>query len=74
MNKEDMKVKKQLVDEMLKLAETNPDVMTYMDALMKCHMKLQYRIDKVRELIENDYFEDGSFENYYEVMRLLKGE
>ena len=28
---------------------------------------------KIRELIENDYFEDGSFENYDKVMNLLKG-
>ena len=27
---------------------------------------------KVLELIENDYFEDGSFENYYEVLNILK--
>ena len=28
---------------------------------------------KVLELIENDYFEDGSFENYYEVLNILQG-
>jgi len=27
---------------------------------------------KILELIENDYFEDGSFENYYEVLNILK--
>ena len=32
------------------------------------------RIDKVKELIENDYFEDGSFDNYDKVMSLLRGE
>ena len=37
-------------------------------------VKQQQRIDKAIELIENDYFEDGSFENYKEVMRLLRGE
>lgn len=31
-------------------------------------------IIKIRELIENDYFEDGSFENYDKVMCLLRGE
>lgn len=36
--------------------------------------RLQLRINKVIELIENDYFEDGSFENYNEVMSLLRGE
>ena len=32
------------------------------------------RMIKIKELIENDYFEDGSFKNYYEVMNLLRGE
>lgn len=27
---------------------------------------------KALELIQNDYFEDGSFNNYYEVLNLLK--
>lgn len=27
---------------------------------------------KVLELIQNDYFEDGSFKNYYEVLNILK--
>jgi hypothetical protein len=28
---------------------------------------------KILELIENDYFEDGSFENYYKVLNILTG-
>lgn len=36
--------------------------------------KLKDDKKKVLELIENDYFEDGSFENGYEVLKILKGE
>lgn len=36
--------------------------------------KLKNDKKKVLELIENDYFEDGSFENYYEVLDILKGD
>lgn len=33
--------------------------------------RLHSIIKEVRELLENDYFEDGSFENYYKVFALL---
>ena len=46
--------------------------------LIKCIQELQQenkqlkvRMKKIKELIENDYFEDGSFHNWYEVMELL---
>lgn len=35
--------------------------------------KLQDRIDKAIELIEADYFEDGSGENIEKVLEILKG-
>lgn len=37
-------------------------------------LKKDERMEKVIKLIEDDYFEDGSFENYDEVMKLLRGD
>lgn len=41
MNKEDKGLQKQLVDEMMKVSKTNPDVMIYMQALMKKYEELE---------------------------------
>jgi phage shock protein A len=48
--------------------------------LMRKYKKLQQENErlkndkkKILELIENDYFEDGSFENYYKVLNILTG-
>lgn len=47
MNEEDKKLQKHLVDEMMKVSETNPDVMFYMEALM------EYCLEKERDLLDN---------------------
>lgn len=41
MSEEDKKIRKHLVDEMMKVSKTNPDVMLYMQALMKNYEKLE---------------------------------
>lgn len=46
MNEEDRKIQKQLVDEMMKVSKTNPDVMIYMQALMKCYEDLEKELDQ----------------------------
>jgi hypothetical protein len=66
-NNEDEKIRNHLVDEMMKVSETNPDVMIYMQSLMKCYEDLEKEIarlnnitNKLDELIEqyskNDYY------------------
>ena len=51
MNKEDKKLQKHLVDEMMKVSETNPDVMIYMQSLMKCYEDLEKEIDRLNNII-----------------------
>ena len=54
MNEEDKKLQKHLVDEMMKVSETNPDVMLYMEALMKKYEELeQENINIKQQLLEN---------------------
>lgn len=66
-NNEDEKIRNHLVDEMMKVSETNPDVMIYMQSLMECYEDLEKEItkfnnftNKLDELIEqyskNDYY------------------
>lgn len=43
---EDKKLQKKLVDEMMKVSKTNPDVMIYMQALMKCYEDLEKELDQ----------------------------
>ena len=43
MNNEDKKMQKQLVDEMMKVSKTNPDVMIYMQALMQKYEELEQK-------------------------------
>lgn len=67
MNNEDEKIRNHLVDEMMKVSKTNPDVMIYMQSLMKCYEDIEKEItkfnnitNKLDELIEqyskNDYY------------------
>lgn len=52
MNKEDKKLRKHLVDEMMKVSKTNPDVMYYMEALMKSYEELEKKnIDLSQQLL-----------------------
>lgn len=54
MNKEDKKIQKHLVDEMMKVSKTNPDVMIYMQTLMKKYEELeQENINIKQELLAN---------------------
>ena len=52
MNNEDKKLQKQLVDEMMKVSKTNPDVMIYMQALMKCYEKLEKENKELSKMCE----------------------
>lgn len=52
MNKEDKKIQKQLVDEMMKVSQTNPDVMIYMQALMKSYEKLEQENQDLSRMCE----------------------
>jgi hypothetical protein len=57
------------------MVKNNPDE-AVKQLLLKDKMIIKKRktITKAIKLIEDDYFEDGSFENYDEVMKLLRGE
>ena len=50
MNKEDKKLQKHLVNEMMKVSITNPDVMIYMQALMESYEKLEQEIDRLKKI------------------------
>lgn len=52
MNEEDKKLQKQLVDEMMKVSKTNPDVMIYMQALMKCYEDLEKENNELSKMCE----------------------
>ena len=62
MRKEDKKLQKHLVDEMMKVSETNPDVMLYMQALMENYEKLEQENKQLKEekpyLYTNTEWED----------------
>ena len=54
MNKKDKKLQKHLVDEMMKVSKTNPDVIIYMEVLMKKYEELeQENINIKQQLLEN---------------------
>ncbi len=48
MNEEDKELQKQLVDEMMKVSKTNPDVMIYMQVLMECYEDLEKELDQCK--------------------------
>lgn len=50
MNKEDKKIQEDLVNEMMKVSKTNPDVMIYMQSLMKCYEELEKENKKYKDL------------------------
>lgn len=52
MTKKDIKTQKQLVDEMMKVSKTNPDVMIYMQALMQKYEELEQEIDRLNNIID----------------------
>ena len=66
MSKEDKKLQKQLVNEMMKVSKTNPDVMIYMQALMKCYEDLEKELDQYKNNWEElkEYLNNGI--NYWE--------
>ena len=88
MSEEDRKLQKHLVDEMMKVSETNPDVMFYMEALMKKYEELEQKVEQLenirKEAIEelsymstDDYVEDYDIrEKHYNLLMniLNKGE
>lgn len=49
MSEEDKKLQKDLVDEMMKVYETNPNVMLYMQALMECYEKLEVENKQLKQ-------------------------
>lgn len=51
MNKEDKELQKHLIDEMMKVYKTNPDVMIYMEALMKKYEEKEQEIDRLNNVI-----------------------
>lgn len=76
MNKEDKKIQESLVNEMMKVSKTNPDVMIYMQSLMKCYEELEQenqqlkkQKDDVVELIKKTPFLYHPFKE--EVLRML---
>lgn len=52
MNKEDKELQKHLIDEMMKVYKTNPDVMIYMEALMKKYEEKEQEIDRLNNIID----------------------
>ena len=57
MSEEDKELQKHLVDEMMKVSETNPDVMLYMQSLMENYEKLEKENQQLKELC-NKYEEE----------------
>lgn len=51
MNKEDKKLQKHLVNEMMKVSKTNPDVMIYMQTLMENYEQLEQKVDRLNNII-----------------------
>ena len=49
MSEEDKKLQKHLVDEMMKVSKTNPDVMFYMEALMKKYEELEQKVEQLEK-------------------------
>lgn len=64
MNEEDKKIQKHLVDEMMKVSKTNPDVMYYMQALMEKYEQIEKENQKLNKIIDNaiDYIYKNSFD------------
>ena len=61
MSEEDRKLQKHLVDEMMKVSKTNPDVMFYMEALMKKYEELEQKVEQLEK--------DKSYANWYAVKK-----
>ena len=49
MSEEDRKLQKHLVDEMMKVSKTNPDVIIYMEALMKKYEELEQKVEQLEK-------------------------
>ena len=49
MSEEDKNIQKHLVDEMMKVFETNPDVILYMQSLMENYQKLEQENKQLKE-------------------------
>lgn len=58
MNKEDKKIQEDLVNEMIKVSKTNPDVMIYMQSLMKCYEDLEKENQQLKENYDRIYNEN----------------
>ena len=52
MNKEDKKLQNHLVDEMMKVSKTNPDVMIYMQSLMGKYEQLEQELERYKNIID----------------------
>lgn len=63
MSEEDKKLQKQLVDEMMKVYETNPDVMLYMQSLMENYEKLEQENKQLEDLLHKANDEVISYTN-----------
>lgn len=64
MNEEDKKIQKHLVDEMMKVSKTNPDVMYYMQALMEKYEQIEKENQKLKERLNcKEYFSSTMPEN-----------
>ena len=83
MNNEDKKLQKQLVDEMMKVSKTNPDVMIYMQALMKCYEDLEQELDQyknnweelkkwIKNISKYSYDDNGTFGDVLNKMKELE--
>lgn len=77
MNEEDKKIQKHLVGEMMKVSKTNPDVMSYMQALMEKYEQLENNRNKAIEILESIPINaDGGeiLEVERKVLHILKGD
>lgn len=64
MNKKDKKLQKHLVDEMMKVYETNPNVMIYMESLMENYEKLEQENKQLKELKYKFFDYSGDEESF----------
>lgn len=74
MNKEDKKLQKHLVEEMMKVSKTNPDVMYYMESLMEYCLKIEKENKKQKEVLDKikDLLKEYKYTNIEDYPRIME--
>lgn len=78
MSKEDKELQKHLIDEMMQVYKTNPDVMIYMEVLMKKYEEKEQKIDRLNNILDElekwlkENIDDMKYSTYDDVLDKLK--